>query len=129
MTRPTVTQRVHTKEPAAPRESPRTLSGRLRQNPPMATQLSFKLGGSQREWLTLRGSSNPFGGTGGPLPQIMVPLEARVTERGINIEILRLAFDLKIGNTLIGQGEIGPYSYLRTTENYLPATATCPQTA
>ncbi len=77
----------------------------------------------------LRGGSNPFGASGGPLPQITIPLEARVTERGVDVEILRLAFDLKIGQTLIGQGEIGPYSYLRTTENYLPATATCPQTA
>jgi hypothetical protein len=94
---------------------------------PMATQLTFKLSGSQRDWLMLRGGNNPFGATGGPLPQVTVPLEARVMERDIEIEILRLAFDLKIGNTLIGQGEIGPYSYLRTTENYLPATATCPQ--
>jgi hypothetical protein len=36
---------------------------------------------------------------------------------------------LKIRNTLVGQGEIGPYSYLRTDPNYLPATATIPQSA
>jgi hypothetical protein len=63
------------------------------------------------------------------MPQITVPLEARVTERDIEVEILRLVFNLKIGGTLVGQGEIGPYSYLRTTENYFPATATCPQAA
>jgi hypothetical protein len=95
----------------------------------MTTQVSFKLGGSQREWVTLRGGNNPFGATAGPLPQITVPLEAQVAERGIEIEMLRLASDLKIGNTLIGQGELGPYSYLRTSVNYLPATATCPQAA
>ncbi|HLI50727.1 MAG TPA: hypothetical protein VKU87_02960 [Thermomicrobiaceae bacterium] len=95
----------------------------------MTTQLSFKLGASQREWLTLRRSDNPFGATGGPLPQITIPLEARVTDRDIEIEILRLAFDLKIGNTLVGQGEFGPYSYLRTDPTYLQAAATCPQAA
>jgi hypothetical protein len=95
----------------------------------MATQLSFKLGASMREWLSLRGSTNPFGATPGPLPQVTVPLEARVTERGIDVQILRLAFDLKIGNKLIGQGEVGPYMHLRADDQYLPATATCPQTA
>jgi hypothetical protein len=50
-------------------------------------------------------------------------------ERDIEIEILRLAFDLKIGNTLVGQGEIGPSTYLGTRENYVPATATCLQAA
>jgi hypothetical protein len=79
------------------------------------TQLSFKLGQSQRDWLVLRGSSvNPFSGTGGPLPQITVPLEARVIKDDIEIDILRLAFDLKIGNTPVGQGEIGPCTYLST---------------
>jgi hypothetical protein len=101
----------------------------LRQNHLVTTQLSFKLGGSQREWLTLRRSDNPFDATGGPLTRITIPLEGRVTERDIEVEILRLAFDLKIGSTLVGQGELGPYSYLRTDPNYLPATATCPQTA
>lgn len=96
----------------------------MRHNLPVATQLSFKLGSSQREWLTLRRSDNPFGATGGPLSLITIRLEARVTERGIEVEILRLAFDLKIGNTLVGQGEIGPYSYLHTNPNYLAATAT-----
>lgn len=112
-----------------PRACIRQIVGVLGQNHPVATQLSFKLGGSQREWLTLRRSDNPFGVTGGPLPQITIPLEARVTERGIDIEILRLAFDLKIRTMLVGQGEIGPYSYLRTDPDYLSATATCPQTA
>jgi hypothetical protein len=95
-----------------------------------STELSFKLGESHREWLTLRGNShNPFGTTGGPLPRLTIPLEAQVSERGIDVEILRLAFDLKIRNVLVGEGEIGPYSYLRTRPNYLPATATCPQSA
>jgi hypothetical protein len=96
----------------------------------MQTQVSFKLGGSQRDWLTLRRSGdNPFGAVGGPLPQITIPLEARVADRGVAVEILRLAFDLKIGGTLVGQGEIGPNTYLRTEPGYLPATATCPQAA
>ena len=101
----------------------------MRQNLPMPTQVSFKLGGSQRDWLTLRRSDNPFSAVGGPLPQITIPLEARVSDRGVSVEILRLAFDLKIGTTLVGQGEIGPNTYLRTEPSYLPATATCPQTA
>jgi len=105
-------------------------AGGLRQNHPVATQVSFRLGSSQREWLTLRRSGdNPFAATGGPLPQITIPLEARITERGISVEILRLGFNLKIGNTIVGQGEIGPYAYLGTEPNYLPAIATCPQAA
>jgi hypothetical protein len=103
--------------------------GGLRQNRPVTTQVSFKLGASHRDWLILRRSDNPFAATGGPLPQIAVPIEARVTDRDIAIEILRLAFDLKIGSTLVGQGEIGPYTYLHTEPTYLQATATCPQTA
>jgi hypothetical protein len=96
----------------------------------MATQLSFKLGGSMREWLILRGhGNNPFSAAGGPLPQITVPLEARVTERDIDVQMLRLAFDLKIRNLVIGQGEVGPYMYLRADDQYIPATATCPQAA
>ena len=70
----------------------------------MPSQVSLKLGGSQREWLTLRRSDNPFGATDGPLPRITIPLEVRVTDRDIEIEILRLAFDLKIGNTVVGEG-------------------------
>src|ERR1700759_649661 len=101
----------------------------MRQNPPMPTEVSFKLGGSQRDWITLRRSDNPFSAVGGPVPQITVPLEARVSDRGVSVEILRLAFDLKIGTTLVGQGEIGPITYLRTDPSYFPATATCPQTA
>jgi hypothetical protein len=90
---------------------------------------SGSAGSSQREWLTLRGSNNPFAASGGPVPQITIPLEARITDRGISVEILRLGFNLKIGNTLVGQGEIGPYAYLGTEPTYLPVTATCPQSA
>ena len=96
----------------------------------MVTQVSFRLGSSQREWLTLRRSGdNPFAASGGPLPRITIPLEARVADRGISVEILRLGFDLKIGSTLVGQGEIGPHALLGTDPTYLPATATCPQSA
>ena len=56
----------------------------LRRNHFVTTQLAFKLGGA-----------------------ITIPLEARVTDRDIEIEILRLAFDLKIGRTLVGQGRSG----------------------
>lgn len=104
--------------------------GRLRQNQHMTTQLSMKLGRSQRDWLILRGSGvNPFDATGGPIPQVTIPLEARITEQSAEIEILRLAFALKIGQTLVGQGEIGPVQYLHTHENYLAAKATIPQAA
>ena len=96
----------------------------------MTTQLSFKLSGSHRDWLILRrAGDNPFGAAAGPLPQITVPLEARVTDRDIEVEILHLAFDMKIRDVLVGQGELGPYSYLRTDPTYLQATATCPQAA
>lgn len=89
-------------------------------------QLSFKLGGSHREWLTLRMSTNPISATGGPLPQLNIPLEARILTDGIEIQLLRLAYDLKLGTTVVGRGEIGPLTYLRTTEQYIPATATLP---
>lgn len=92
-------------------------------------ELSFRLGASPRQWLTLRGNTNPFGAMPGPLPRILIPLEARATERDIKIRVLRLAFDLKLGSTLIGQGEIGPCMYLRTDNQYIPATATCPREA
>jgi hypothetical protein len=93
------------------------------------TELSFRLGSSMRNWLSLRGSTNPWSATAGPLPQITVPLEARIAERGIEVQILRLAFDMKLGTTLVGQGELGPYEHLRTDTTYMPATAYCPQAA
>lgn len=93
------------------------------------TELSFKLGASQRQWLTVRGSTNVWSAAAGPLPQITIPLEARVTESDVEVQILRLAFDLKLGNTVIGQGEVGPYEHVRTGYQYLPVTAYCPQAA
>ncbi len=95
----------------------------------VTTEQSFKLGASQRHWLTVRGSTNPWSAAPGPLPQITIPLEARVTEGDIEVQILRLAFDLKLGNTVIGQGELGPCEHLRTGYQYLPVTAYCPQAA
>jgi len=95
----------------------------------MSTQLSINLRGSHRQWLILRSHTNPFSATDGPLPQITIPLEARLTEQDIKIDLLHLGFDLKLGNTLVGQGEIGPYTSLRTDESYIPAKATCPQAA
>lgn len=83
-----------------------------------------------REWLTLRArSDNPYGATGGPVPRITIPLEARVAERGIDVDILGLMFDLKIRNVLVGQGELGPHMHLRASDQYVPAAATCPQTS
>jgi hypothetical protein len=63
----------------------------------MPPQLSISLAGSHRQWLILRPSTNPITVTGGPLTRISLPLEARVTEQDIEIQILRLAFDLKLG--------------------------------
>jgi hypothetical protein len=63
------------------------------------------------------------------MPQITLPLEARIREAGITIEILRLAFTLKLGQTLIGQGEIGPVTHLDTEDRTFFATATCPREA
>ena len=90
----------------------------------MSTLLSFRLGASPRDWLTLRMSINPFSATSGPMPRITIPLEARLAEQGIEVEILRFMFDLKLGNTLVGQGEIGPITSLNTRERYFPA---CPR--
>jgi hypothetical protein len=106
----------------------RTVGG-LRQTRPMTTQLSFGFSGSHRDWLILRGSTNPFSAIPGPLPQVTIPLEARVAERDIEVQILRLAFDFKIRDRLVGQGEIGPYMHLRADDQYLPATASCPREA
>lgn len=103
--------------------------GGLRQNRPMTTQLSLALGTSHALWLALRGSTNPFSATPGPVPQITIPLEARAADRDIQIELLRLSFGLKIGKLLVGQGELGPYRLTGTDYTYLPATATCPQAA
>jgi hypothetical protein len=95
----------------------------------MPQQLSFSLPGSQRQWLIVRTSTNPITATGGPLPRLSLPLEARVTDGGIEIQLLRLAYDLKLGTIIIGQGEAGPLMHLRTSEQYFAATVTCPREA
>jgi len=91
--------------------------------------LQINLPGTHRYWLTFRTSTNPITPVGGPVPRIGLPLEARLTEKGVEIQILRLAFDLTLGSTVVGQGEIGPLMYLHTDEHYFMAWATCPQTA
>src|SRR5690348_4865360 len=93
----------------------------------MSTQLSFRPGASPRDWLTIRMSTNPFAATGGPMPRITIPLEARLTEPGIERRDSPLMFDLKLGNVLVGQGEIGPLTSLNTHDRYFPAVATCPR--
>jgi hypothetical protein len=103
--------------------------GWLRHNRDMPMELSFTLGSSNRFWLTLRGNTNQLTAADGPVPRITIPLEGRVTERDIDVEILRLAFDLKIGSTVVGQGELGPYTHLTTGYTYLPVPASCPQSA
>jgi hypothetical protein len=95
----------------------------------MPTQLSLRLPGSHRDFLSLRMSTNPFSATAGPLPRHNIPLEARLTDREIEVEILRLMFDLKLGNTVVGQGEIGPITYLSTGDRPFTAVATCPREA
>lgn len=52
-----------------------------------------------------------------------------MTDREIEVEILRLLFDLKLGNTVVGQGEIGPITYLSTDDRPFTAVATCPREA
>jgi hypothetical protein len=47
----------------------------------------------------------------------------------MEVEILRLLFDLKLGNTVVGQGEIGPITYLSTDDRPFAAVATCPREA
>jgi hypothetical protein len=95
----------------------------------MPTRVSFHFGGSPRDWLTLRTNTNPFSAVGGPLPRLNIPLEARVTDAGIDIQILRLPFDLKLANVVVGQGEIGPITSLGTSERTFSASATCPREA
>ena len=95
----------------------------------MPTQLSLRLAGSHRDFLSLRMSTNPFSATAGPLPRLNIPLEARLTDREIEVEILRLLFDLKPGNTVAGQGEIGPITYLSTDDRPSTAVAPCPREA
>ena len=58
----------------------------------MSMELSFRLVplALTRQWLTLRGHTNPLSATGGLLPRITIPIEARVTERGIDIQVLRM---------------------------------------
>lgn len=95
----------------------------------MSQQLSFTLASSHRQWLTLRASTNPISATGGPVPRIGLPLEARLTVGDIQVQILRFVFDLKLGNTIVGQGEMGPITYLSTDERNFVAWATCPREA
>ena len=95
----------------------------------MPTLVSFSLAGSHRTSFTLRMSTNPFSATGGPLPRLNIPLEARLTDRDIEVDILRFLFDLKLGNVVIGQGEIGPVTHVSTSERYFTAVATCPREA
>jgi hypothetical protein len=95
----------------------------------MPTPVSFSLAGSPRNWLTLRMSTNPLSAVAGPLPRLNIPLEARMTERGIDIDILRLPFDLKLGNVVVGQGEIGPITRLGTREHTFTVSATCSREA
>lgn len=71
-------------------------------------------------------STNPLSATGGPMPRVTIPLEARVAEHGVGLDILWLTFDLKLGNTFVGQGQLGPITGLSTHERYISATATCP---
>lgn len=63
----------------------------------MAARLDVYLASARRSSLALQGSTNPVNAEGGPLPRVGVPLVARILESGIEIEVLRLAFDLKIG--------------------------------
>lgn len=95
----------------------------------MPTQVSFSLAGSHRTSFTLRMSTNPFSASGGPLPRLNIPLEARLTDQDIEVDILRFLFDLKLGNVVIGQGEIGSITHVSTSERYFTAVATCPREA
>lgn len=96
----------------------------------MSDRLYFNLPLGSRPWLSLRRSTNPLSATGGPVPQIHLPLEARLLIPNIEGQILRLTFDASLGTTdngvLIGRGEIGPISHLGTDEYPLSAAMTCP---
>lgn len=95
----------------------------------MPPQLAFGSPNFPRQLLSIRMSTNPITATGGPLLRLGLPLEARILTSGVEIQLLRLVFDLKLGTTLIGQGEAGPLMYLRTDEHYFTAWATCPREA
>jgi len=96
----------------------------------MPNRLYVNLPSGSRPWLSLRRSTNPLSATGGPVPQILLPLEARIMLAGVDGQVLRLAFDASLGTTdrsvLIGRGEFGPLSYLGTDEYPFSAAVTCP---
>jgi hypothetical protein len=94
----------------------------------MSMPLTFNLPSGQ-PWLSLRRSTNPLSASGGPLPQILLPLEARLLRQDLRGEILRLAFDVKLGDVLVGQGELGPLTGLSTGDYNFSAAATCPREA
>ena len=55
----------------------------------MTLEIPVQFGSSMRRWVTLKGSTNPFSVTGGPVPSVVIPLEARVAERDIEFDIVR----------------------------------------
>jgi hypothetical protein len=94
----------------------------------MSTSLTFSLP-SRHQWLVLRAGTNPFSAIGGPLPRVGIPIEARIMQEGVEARVLRLAFDVSLGDVLIGRGELGPVG-LRGTEEYpISAIAVCPREA
>jgi hypothetical protein len=92
------------------------------------SSLSFVLA-SREPWLVLRPSTNPFSAKSGPMPQVLIPIDARLMQEGMAARILRLAFDLILDSTLIGQGEVGPMDLDGTHDYHLTAKAVCPRDA
>lgn len=80
---------------------------------------------SGRPWLSLRRSTNPLSAAGGPLPQISLPIEARLLLPNLQGEILRLSCDVRLGDVLIGRGELGPITGLNTDEYPISVAVTC----
>ncbi|MER7418070.1 hypothetical protein ABT346_15030 [Micromonospora peucetia] len=90
----------------------------------MSMPLTFKLP-SGRPWLSLRRSTNPLAAAGGPLPQIWLPIEARLLLPDLQGEILRLSCEARLGDVLIGRGELGPITGLSTNDYPTPVAVTC----
>jgi hypothetical protein len=95
----------------------------------MPQYVQIGIPGTSRYTLVIRTGTNPITAAGGPVPRIGLPLEARLTDTDIEIQVLRLSFDLQLNDVVIGHGEIGPLMHLRTDEHYFSAWATCPYEA
>ncbi|WP_194924128.1 hypothetical protein [Catenulispora pinisilvae] len=94
----------------------------------MPTDVQF-IGPANRHAITLRPGSNLPSAKGGPLPRISLFVEARLKDAQFKTEIIQLSFDAYLGDVLVGQGAVGPVTYLTTDGQQVEAAFTCPRSA